>query len=651
MTTRTLTLAVGIGAFVAGAAVLGGVVVLNLDRWLVFPIAVLSLLVAINALTRRRGARDRGETPDPERRNPVPVPGSDLSRTVNEFRSGYQRRLAPSTRVREGLSDAAVAVLTRFQGLSEEEARNRVEEGTWTDDAYAAAFLSPDLDLPKRSLRERLTGTLGSETRFREGVRRSAAAVAAVGYTGTDEIEGALPAYGGETGSGIASRTGSNPVEGVVERASRETGHWTGIGVVALAAIGIGTFAESAAVVMAGIVGIGYASVATALEAPTPEVGIERTLSDVAPEPGDEVVVTVEIENESGRFLADLRLIDGVPPGLAVTEGAARLGTALRPDEVVEFEYTVTARRGTHAFDPVLAVTRDLARSAEREFLIGSETTLVCEPVLRPIAAGVPLRQTAATFSGRLTTNEGGAGTQFHSVREYRKSDPLNRIDWNRHARTGELATLEFHEERAAKALVLVDARKSCYVAPGPDAPHAVDRSVAAAGRIAATLLADGDTVGLAAIGPIDGRDGNGDDQCWLAPGSGHTHRARFQELLATHPQFSTMPPTQSRRWTPQIRTIHRQLGSDTQIVLLSPLADRAAPHIVRWLEARGHAVTVVSPDPTAGETSGQRLASVARRLRQFDLQREGVPVVDWRADESIDEAFARVGAAGGGRR
>lgn len=650
MTVRPLPLATGIAAFLAAVAVLGGVIVFDVGRWLAFPVAVVSLLVAVNALARRRGARDRGETPDPERRSPVPVPGSDLSATVTEFRSGYERRLTPSTRIREGLTDAAVAVLTRFRGLSESEARERVEEGSWTDDPHAAAFLSSELEAPRRSLRERLTGGLASETRFREGIRRTAAAVAAVGYGGTDEGGVELPAYGGETGSGTAPRTDPSGVEGIVERANRETGHWTGIGVVALAAIGIGTFAESAAVVMAGAVGIGYAAVAGALEAPMPEVEVERTADEAAPEPGDEVRITVEVRNESGRFLPDLRVVDGVPPGLAVTDGAARLGTALRPGEAVTFEYTVTARRGTHEFDPVLAVTRDLSRSSEREFLIGAETTIVCEPVLRPIAAGVPLRSTAATFSGRLTTNEGGSGTQFHSVREYRHSDPLSRIDWNRHARTGELATLEFHEERAAKVLVLVDARESCYVAPGPEAPHAVDRSVAAAGRIAATLLADGDTVGLAAIGPIDDR-GEGEEQCWLAPGSGHTHRARFQELLATHPQFSTIPPKGSRRWIPQIRRIHRRIGGDTQIVLLSPLADRAAPHIVRWLEARGHAVTVVSPDPTGEETTGQRLASVARRLRRFDLQREGVPVIDWRGEESIDEAFARVGATGGGSR
>lgn len=650
MSVRSVTLAVGVAAFVAAVAILGGVVVFDIGRWLAFPIAALALLVAVNALARRRGARDRGETPDPERRAPVPIPGSDLSATVTEFRSGYERRLSTSTRIREGLSDAAVAVLTRFRGLSEAEARRRVEEGSWTDDPHAAAFLAPELDPPNRSLRERLTGRMASETRFREGVRRTAAAVAAVGYGGTDDVEGELPTYGGATGSGTAPRTDPSDVEGVVERLSRETGHWSGIGVIALAAIGIGTFAESAAVVMAGAVGIGYAAVADALEAPTPDVAIERTLSETSPEPGDEVAIEVEVRNESGRFLPDLRIVDGVPPGLAVTEGAARLGTALRPGEAVTFEYTVAARRGTHEFDPVLVLARDLSRSAEREFLVGAETTMVCEPVLRPIAAGVPLRQTAATFSGRLTTDEGGSGTQFHSVREYRRSDPLNRIDWNRHARTGELATLEFHEERAAKVLVLVDARESSYVAPGPEAPHAVDRSVAAAGRIAATLMADGDTVGLAAIGPVDDR-GDGDDQCWLAPGSGHTHRARFQELLATHPQFSTIPPEGSRRWIPQIRRIHRRLGGDTQIVLLSPLSDRAAPHIVRWLEARGHAVTVVSPDPTAGETTGQRLAGVARRLRRFDLQREGVPVVDWRGEESIDEAFARVGATGGGVR
>ncbi|WP_276254147.1 DUF58 domain-containing protein [Halomontanus rarus] len=658
MNLRQGAIVVGIVAFTLAIAILGNVLNIGLGSWAVIFVGVVALLIALNTLTRRHGVRERGTTPDPEHRYRVPIPGAELTEAVDQFRSRRGDLFAPSNRIQDGLREAAIAALTRFQGLTPSTANERIEDGSWTDDPYAAAFLSPTIDPPERPLRERLTDRFVRDVSFRDSVRRTAAAVAAVGYTGLeadDRRESRVATY--ERGTveehEPVPRTTRTSVDGVVERASRRTGHWVGIGVVALIAISIGAFAESSAIVMAGTVGIAYAGFAHAMEAPTPDIAIERTLSEETPEPGDEIDVEVTITNESNRLLPDLRFVDGVPAGLAVTdEGTARLGTALRPDESVTLEYAVTARRGRHVFDPALAFTRDLSRSSEKEFLVGSPTSVTCEPVLRPITTSVPLRATAATFSGRLTTPEGGSGTQFHSVREYRKNDPLNRIDWNRHARTGELATLQFHEERAARVLVLVDARKANYLAPEPDAAHAVDRSVAAAGRIAATLLEDGDTVGLAAIGPLDKREEGEDDedveQCWLGPSSGHHHRAQFQQLLATHPQFSTLSPPKSRRWTPQLQRIYRRLSSDTQIILLTPLCDRVSSDIVRWLDARGYAVTVVSPDPTTDRTTGNQLARVARRIRRFDLQRAGVPVVDWPADQSIDEAFARINAGSG---
>lgn len=486
-------------------------------------------------------------------------------------------------------------------------------------------------------------------------MRHTTDAIANVGYNSGTLEDGdsdtdanstsSLPTYSGRRAHAeTASRTTTADVEGIETRDQRSTEYWTGIGVVALFAVGIGAVAEAPAVALAGVIGVGYAGFAHAFDPPELEIAVDRELSVDNPEPGDEVDVTVTITNESGRFVPDLRFIDGVPPGLAVTQGSSRLGTALRPQESVTLEYTVLVQRGTHEFDPALAIVRDLSRSREREYLVESESELVCEPVLRPVGTSVPLRSTAASFSGRLMTSDGGSGTTFHSVREYRPNDPLSRIDWNRHAKTGELATLEFHEERAARVVVLVDARKMSFLAPEPDATHAVDRSVGAAGRIAASLLAEGDTVGLAALGPVS-RTGDAAadaDPCWLAPASGRDHEVRLQDLLATHPQFDATRPESESRWLPQLRTLRRRLSAETQIIFLSPLCDTGSVTIARQLESRGHPVTVVSPDPTSEETTSQQLAAVARRVRRFDLQRIGIPVIDWPADESIDEVFAR---------
>ncbi|SDR08086.1 DUF58 domain-containing protein [Natronobacterium texcoconense] len=660
---RTTFLFLGLAAFVGAIAVSSGLLTIGLSEMTVVVVSLAVLAIAYRSLSRRRGARTQIGTPEPERTVTVEVPGETVVDALSTFRRVSSRHGSVSRRISDGLRDAAVAVLTRFEGDSPETAERRLEDGTWTDDPLAAAFLSQKLEYTDDSIRARVGRFFGFEgSRFQSGVSHTVAEIAAIGYESdadADEGERNLPSYSYWRGSASndepSRRTTDDTADGIEPSRRAATGYWTGIGVVALTAVGIGAIAESPAVVLAGVVGVGYAGFARAFDPPTLDLSLERELSETHPEPGDEVDVTVTITNDGGGFVPDLRIVDGVPSGMVVTEGASRLGTALRPGESTTLEYTVTVQRGSHEFDPALVIARDLSRSTEREFFLGSEreaeTTVVCEPELRPIATSVPIRATATSFAGRLTTADGGSGTTFHSVREYRPSDPLSRIDWNRRAKTGELTTVEFHEERSARVIVLVDARKAAYVAPTADGTHAVDRSITAAGRIGATLLEDGHSVGLAGIGPVGSgkQRRSSDEACWLAPASGRHHELQFRELLATHPQFDAAPPEREVPWLTQLRTLRRRLSAETGIVLLSPLCDGGSADVARRLEARGHPVTVVSPDPTADETAGQRLAQVARRVRRFDLERAGVRVVDWPDDESIDETFARYAHAGGG--
>ncbi|AGB37613.1 DUF58 domain-containing protein [Natronococcus occultus] len=649
MNGRRLALALGLAAFVAAVAVLIGVLDVGFSRTALVVVGLVAIAIGLRALFAREPPRSV-DTPDPERSTVVPTPGATLHGAIDAFRTSETRYSVTGRRTVEGLRAATIAVLSRFDGNDEETARRRLETGEWTDDEVAAAFLSESLEVP-RSARDWVADTVRGTSRFRTGVRRAVAAIEDIA-DGGDGGDGSLPRYDPREGASAVDgdrrhRTATSAVEGTERRCERATGYWRGVGVLALVAVGVGVVAESPAVVLAGVVGVGYAGFSRAFDPPEPELSIERELSDPDPAPGDEIEVSVTIANESDGFVPDLRIVDGVPAGMAVTEGASRLGTALRPGEDVVLEYTVSVGRGSHEFDPVLAIVGDLSRSTEREYLIGAPTTVVCEPELRPIAAPVPLRTAGTSFSGRLQTSDGGAGTTFHSVREYRKGDALSRVDWNRRAKTGELTTLQFHEERAARVVVLVDARRDAYLAPDPDAVHAVDRSVVGAGRIAATLLADGDTVGLAGIGAIPGAEDA--EPCWLPPASGRHHEVRFAELLATHPQFSANPPTGEGRWLWQLRGLRRRLSTGTQIVMLTPLCDYVSAEIARRLDARGYPVTVVSPDPTADETAGQRLARVGRAVRRFDLQRAGIPVVDWPAAEAIDAVFAR--RAAGDRR
>lgn len=399
-----------------------------------------------------------------------------------------------------------------------------------------------------------------------------------------------------------------------------DTNRWAGLGGVTLFVVGLGAIANQPALVLVAVVGAGYVAYAQVGEAPDPSVSIERTVSDPTPEPGETIDVTVSIENTGDGWLYDLRLVDGVPPAIEAPDRPARIATALRPSESTSVTYSATVVRGEHTWEEVRVVTRNPSGSRERETNHEIETTVRCSPTLEA-GADLPLRGLTTQYAGRVVTDVGGSGVEFHSTREYRTGDPLNRIDWNRRARTGELATLELREERAATVVLLVDSRSDAHVTADPLRPSAVERSVAAVGRVFSTLTNSGDRVGLAAMSPAD---------CWLPPGSGADHEARARELLAAHEGFAPRPTDGNFYPSLWFRRLRRRLPSDAQVVFFSPLVDDYALTVARRLDAHGHLVTVVSPDATTGDTPGRTLAALHRSLRLYRLRRSGIRVVDW---------------------
>lgn len=641
MNAGRLLLVLGLAALGLGLAsiVAPGAVGLDLGTAVVTLVGLLALVEALRSVqSRRRADLDEATTPDPELPAATGIPGEDLESTLETFlddRRNYYR----GTRAREGLRAAATAVLREYEGLPEPEAEERIEEGTWTDDSYAAAFLGGE-DVAGPSRQARLRDLVRRESSRDRRIRRTVGAIAALaGISGGDSEDDRDPREG-DRPTRFSTGTNREFEDWVIARGSHPTGRWQGIGALAFAGIGLGILVEQPAVLLAGAVGVGYAAYARSSAFPPGEISAERVVEDPRPAPDEEVSVQVTVTNESGRFLGDLRLVDGVPEALSVAEGSPRFGTALRAGESATFSYTVRARRGVHGFGPTLLVARDLAGATEEERLLEAETTLSCVPPLRETTEPLALRPQATRHAGRIETGRGGEGTQFHATREYRPGDPPKRIDWNRRARTGELTTVEFSEERAATVVVLIDAREPAYRAPGPHEPHAVDRSVDAAGRLFATLSAAGDRVGIAALG---------DEPCWLAPGTGRDHREEARELLATHPVLSPVPSTTPSGWFQSRRRLRRRLSSGTQVVLCTPLTDDVASRFARGLEERGHPVTVLSPDPTGDRTPGHRLAAVSRALRISALRRAGIPVIDWPAGEPLDAALARHKERGSG--
>ncbi|GGL63554.1 DUF58 domain-containing protein [Halocalculus aciditolerans] len=416
----------------------------------------------------------------------------------------------------------------------------------------------------------------------------------------------------------------------------RPTNRWAGVGVVIFAGVAVAAVTRSPGALVAAAVGVLAAGYANATTAPSPALAVSRDVSPENPDPGDDVTVRVTVENEGG-FLPDLRVVDGVPDALRVTDGSPRHATALRAGATATFTYTVEATRGRHEWAPLDGLARDAAGSTETRTEANAETRIECVPPLTGLDA-FPLHDTAAGRVGRLATDTGGSGTEFYAVRDYRAGDPMNRVDWRRLARSGDLATVEFREERAADVLVVVDTRDDAYVAD-PDAATAVERCVEAAGGVLAVRLDAGDRVGLASLGPRF---------TYHAPNTGRDHRARLREALATDDGFAPEPGDERTVVYRIAAQLRKRVKSGTQVVFCSPLADDSAAEFVRRLAAAGHPVTVVSPEPAPDGDADSRtraaagIAAAERRLRLGDLRSAGVRVVDWPGGVPLPVAVAR---------
>ncbi|MFB6253319.1 MAG: DUF58 domain-containing protein, partial [Halobacteriaceae archaeon] len=339
----------------------------------------------------------------------------------------------------------------------------------------------------------------------------------------------------------------------------------------------------------------------------------------------------VDVTNVGDRLIPDLRLVDGVPPALAVVDGSPRLGSVLWPDQQVRFQYTVEMIRGEHSFGETTVIARNWSGTAEIEYSTTVDDTIRCIPKLDPVMDSFPLRNQTVEHAGRVTTDVGGSGIEFHSTREYQHGDPLKRINWHRRAKTGEFTTIQFREERAATVALVIDARDDAYVTDDEDV-SGVEHSLRAARIIAPALLQQSNNVGVASFGP---------EWSWLKPGQGRGHRAQLRETLATADGFSPVPS--SDRYLPRhtIRRLRQHLPGDSQVIVLSPVADDYIVTSLRRIEAYGHAVTLVSPDVTSdAETPGGTIATLERDERLRMIRQTGIRVVDWDPEEPLQVAI-----------
>lgn len=420
---------------------------------------------------------------------------------------------------------------------------------------------------------------------------------------------------------------------------------WYGMLTVTLTAIVFAVLFGETTYLLAALVPICFALFGALSTAPDPAIAVTRAFDPDQPIPGQPATVRLTIENVGEQALTDLRVVDGVPESFAVTSGAPRGHIALSPGTSTTLEYTVTARRGSYEFSAPTVRTRGLAASVAVTDHCSPKgaTMLQC----RKAVDEPPLTTQTVQYAGHVPTTTGGSGVEFYATREYQRGDPMNRLDWQRLAKTGDLTTIDFLEHQSAIVVFVLDDRTVTNAAHSPGHLTALELSRYATTRCVSSLTATGTRAGLATMA----RD------TWVPP------RATPETSVRVADALEGLTPTADSESQPSAAAVQAdggvdqqllsRLPRDAQVYLVSPLLDERPLSLAEHLQAYGHAVTVLSPDVTGGTRPGARLARIHRQARVANCRDSHIPVIDWADDDPLDLAIAGSsadGPLGGGR-
>lgn len=126
---------------------------------------------------RAVGGIDQVAPPDPEGIPSAPRLGAGFDRYVHRRASPrVARSTAEAEVVRDRLRAVAVQAVMDHQGCSRETARQSIEDGEWTEDVEAAAYLGGQR-APRPPRRARLRAALRGQRWRQRGARRTAMAI------------------------------------------------------------------------------------------------------------------------------------------------------------------------------------------------------------------------------------------------------------------------------------------------------------------------------------------------------------------------------------------------------------------------------------------------------------------------------------------
>jgi uncharacterized protein (DUF58 family) len=345
---------------------------------------------------------------------------------------------------------------------------------------------------------------------------------------------------------------------------------------------------------------------------------------------GDVLTVTVTIVGHAAIPL--LEILERLPPSVELVTGQAHAAFSLAAGQTVQWRYTLRCmRRGRFTLGHLYLRLHGRAGLLRREVQHNTPQRCAVYPQIVPLRRAVRPPHTQV-YVGNYVSPALGEGIEFGNIRPFVPGDQIKRLNWRASLRLPDLYVNEYHQERNADVVLMLDTLATF----GSPALNTLDLCVRAAASLAWAYVRRKDRVGLITYGGAFK---------WLKPGVGRAHfQTLLDHLLEVHVLFSYV--ARDLTLVPK-----RVLPPQALVIAISPLVDKRFTQAVQDLQARAFTVLLltISPvavtravvRPSAATDLACRLWTLERAAQLETLRQQGFTVLEWHPGMPLELVFA----------
>jgi uncharacterized protein (DUF58 family) len=345
---------------------------------------------------------------------------------------------------------------------------------------------------------------------------------------------------------------------------------------------------------------------------------------------GDEMILSITIVSRVAVPLVEL--LPSLPLNFKAARGHNRLLFRVGPGEPVQRSFELRAvTRDRSTIGPLLLRISDRSGLRIREMRLGDSIEVRVHPrVLRVRRLPHPLR-TRSSF-GNYVSPRAGEGLEPAEIRPFQPGDRIRRVNWRASLRLGRLYVTQFHQERNADIVLLLDT----YADTGARPNSSLDATVSASIALASAYLSKKDRVGIVQLGGM---------LQWIRPGAGRRHFETLLDAVLPADAIFTYLARKLELVPPRVLPPH------ALVIAISPLIDERFAKALIDLVGRGFDLLVLAISPIALTRAVLpqsnltdlvcRLWALERQIRIDELRRSGLLVLEWSPEQPLEGVLA----------